>query len=278
MERGRKKSRLLPILVTLSAVIAVVIATVWYLSAKASAPAAPQTPAQSAASEQPKPILLELPNASPITPLKEDYNSDSSLWRVVSKDYPLTDGAKYVPNLVAFDLPMRSNITADEKQVRPDTLAATKLLFAAAKAAGYDLILGSGYRSYATQVTLFNSYAAQYGEVAANAFSAHAGQSEHQTGLAMDIATGDMKCYIDTCFADTPAGQWLAAHAYEYGFILRYPKDKTAITKYNFEPWHFRYVGTDLARALHESGLTLDEARPYLEETLTELKAANLIP
>ena len=80
----------------------------------------------------------------------------------------------------------------------------------------------------------------------------------------MDLSTRDMKCYLEECFGDTPAGKWLATHAHVYGFILRYPKDKNGITDFIYEPWHFRFVGKNLATALYESGLTLDEAWPYM--------------
>lgn len=83
--------------------------------------------------------------------------------------------------------------------------------------------------------------------------SARAGHSEHQTGLAVDIND------LEETFADTPEGKWLAEHSYKYGFILRYPKGKEHITGYNYEPWHFRYLGTELAKKLYQSGLTYDE-------------------
>jgi D-alanyl-D-alanine carboxypeptidase len=83
--------------------------------------------------------------------------------------------------------------------------------------------------------------------------SARAGHSEHQTGLAVDIND------LEETFADTPEGIWLADHSYKYGFILRYPKGKEYITGYNYEPWHFRYIGTLLAEKLYQSGLSYDE-------------------
>ena len=82
----------------------------------------------------------------------------------------------------------------------------------------------------------------------------------------------DQTCWVDDCFERTAAGKWLAAHAHEYGFILRYPKGKESITGYQYEPWHFRYVGRELAGALHQSGLTMEEAWSYIEEAMTKLK------
>lgn len=145
-------------------------------------------------------------------------------------------------------------------------------LVAAARAAGVTLRVGSGYRSYATQASLFASYARRHGEAAASRFSSRPGHSEHQSGLAVDFAGADQTCWVDNCFEGTAAGKWLAAHAHEYGFILRYPKGKESITGYQYEPWHFRYVGRELAGALHQSGLTMEEAWSYIEKAMTKLK------
>ncbi len=209
-----------------------------------------------------------MPNAEAIPALDEDYNDNSSLWRVVSKDYPLDNAANFVPALAPATLP-----SAYGHLLRPDTTAAAGEMFAAAKTAGYNLIVGSGYRSFATQQSIFGNYAAQNGEARANQFSARAGQSEHQTGLSFDVARSDQQCFIDNCFGDLPEAKWVAENSYKYGFIIRYPADKTEITKYQYEPWHLRYVGKDLAKALTESGLTLDEARPYLMTALVELQS-----
>lgn len=235
----------------------------------------PKSPAiaQPQPQQKSQPIAIALPNATPIVPLKENYNADSSVWHVVSKDYPLTD-AHYVPvGLELATVPARTDKTAAERSLRTDIMPAVEQLFGAMKTAGYDMMIGSGYRSYDLQTMYFNNYAKANGAAAANQFSALPGQSEHQTGLAFDIGYQNSNCYVNECFGDTPAGQWIAAHSFEYGFIVRYPKDKTAITKYNYEPWHLRYVGKELATALHQSGLTLDEARPYLQTALQQLIA-----
>jgi LAS superfamily LD-carboxypeptidase LdcB len=103
------------------------------------------------------------------------------------------------------------------------------------------------YKNWDEEVPLIH-YQAERDKV-----SARAGHSEHQTGLAVDIND------LEETFADTPEGIWLADHAFNYGFILRYPKGKEYITGYNYEPWHFRYIGTLLAEKLYQSGLTYDE-------------------
>ena len=145
-------------------------------------------------------------------------------------------------------------------------------LVAAARNAGVTIYVGSGYRSYATQASLFASNVRQHGETKASRFSSRPGHSEHQSGLAVDFGGTDRACWVEECFEQTTAGKWLAAHAHEYGFILRYPKGKESITGYQYEPWHFRYVGRELAGALHQSGLTMEEAWSYIEKAMTKLK------
>ena len=137
----------------------------------------------------------------------------------------------------------------------PDATASAALtqLQAGANAAGYAMPLISGYRSYDYQATLYNNYVAIDGQEAADRYSARPGTSEHQTGLAFDIGQ------LDDNFGNTPAGQWLAQHAHEYGFIIRYPQGKEHITGYMYEPWHVRYLGVDLATSVYNSHLTLEE-------------------
>lgn len=141
----------------------------------------------------------------------------------------------------------------------PEVQAAFAEMKEAAYAAGYPIWIVSGYRSYATQVNIFANNVRKYGsEEEANKISARAGQSEHQSGLALDLA-GQGEEVLTFEFANTPAGQWLRAHCAEYGFILRYPEDKTWATGYVYEPWHFRYVGVELAQILTDSGLSVEE-------------------
>ena len=125
----------------------------------------------------------------------------------------------------------------------------------AAKNAGINLKIISGFRSYATQKTLYNNYVARDGKAAADRYSARAGHSEHQTGLAADINS------LEQSFENTKEGKWLNDNCYKYGFIIRYPKGKENITGYMFEPWHIRYVGTDVATKLYNNGnwISLEE-------------------
>ena len=134
-----------------------------------------------------------------------------------------------------------------------------------AEEAGFPLLIISGYRSYQDQASTFQYWVGQYGsEEEANRVSARPGQSEHQTGLAIDIGSTWEGEALSHRFAQTGTGQWLAAHSKEYGFILRYPEGKEPLTGYKFEPWHFRYVGTELATTIMDSGLCIEEFLAYV--------------
>jgi zinc D-Ala-D-Ala carboxypeptidase len=132
-------------------------------------------------------------------------------------------------------------------------------LRAAALAAGYRLEIVSAYRSYAQQAQTFDYWTRVGGYEQALRTSARAGHSEHQLGTAIDFGDGTAAPWDYTDWATTPAGAWLAAHGAEYGFVMTYPRGKTAATCYSYEPWHYRYVGADLAMALATSGLSLRE-------------------
>lgn len=115
----------------------------------------------------------------------------------------------------------------------------------------------SGFRSYQSQADIYNYYVSIYGQSETDKFSARPGHSEHQTGLAFDLLNGSGNLIGDGS-SDLAQIAWLEANAYKYGFIIRYPKGKQAITGYQYEPWHLRYVGS-LANDIHFSGLTLEE-------------------
>lgn len=118
----------------------------------------------------------------------------------------------------------------------------------AAASEGLNIYISSGFRSYSRQATLYNNYVRQDGQSEADTYSARPGHSEHQSSLAFDVNT------INSSFANTNEGRWLAANCYKYGFILRYPQGKTNETGYIYEPWHFRYVGQELATKLYNNG------------------------
>lgn len=128
------------------------------------------------------------------------------------------------------------------------TTEAFNKMQAAAKIDGLNIYISSGFRSYSYQKTLYNNYVNRDGVVAADTYSARAGHSEHQSGLAFDVNT------INDSFANTEEGKWLNDNCYKYGFILRYPNGKSGETGYQYEPWHFRYVGVELAEKLYNNG------------------------
>ncbi len=185
----------------------------------------------------------------------------SSIWVIVNKQHPLNP-LTYTPSqLTVPNVPLRSNITAIEKQVSSVIVPALEDMVASAKQQGVLINLQSGYRSYELQQSLYNYYVQTQGQTQVDMYSAKPGYSEHQTGLAVDL--GDINnpsCDLQDCFASTAAGKWLAANAYKFGFILRYPDNKQNITGYGYEPWHFRYVGVMLAEQMKEKNIsTLEE-------------------
>ncbi|MDN7244604.1 D-alanyl-D-alanine carboxypeptidase family protein [Planococcus shenhongbingii] len=142
--------------------------------------------------------------------------------------------------------------------VIPEAEQAVVDMTADAKKQGVEIRTVSAFRSFSYQTGLYDNYVTQYGYAKADTISAKAGHSEHQAGLAFDFA-GSSNRGLSTSFAETEEGKWLAANAHKYGFILRYPKGKEHITGYQFEPWHFRYLGTEQAGKVKNSGKTLEE-------------------
>ena len=138
-----------------------------------------------------------------------------------------------------------------------------KNMFYAAKKEDLTLIITSSYRDYETQAKLWNQYSNAYGDDYADSVSARAGYSEHQSGYAIDIVTYNS---VMNDFEKTDEFKWLQKHAHEYGFILRYPKGKEDITGYDYESWHYRYVGKEVATAIKEKKITYDEYYAYYVE------------
>jgi LAS superfamily LD-carboxypeptidase LdcB len=164
----------------------------------------------------------------------------------------------YVPDsLVTPNVP---NVNKSKIKMASEAAEALEALFQQAKEDNINITAISGYRSYALQDQIFASNVKKYQSVAAaNQFSAKPGQSEHQTGLAMDISSPSLNYQLKQSFAQTKEGVWLKENAPKYGFILRYQKGKEDITGYQFEPWHFRYVGVDAALEISEANITLEE-------------------
>lgn len=189
---------------------------------------------------------------------KYTIDNPESIFFVVNRSKPLS--LSYVPqNLVKPNIEVVAEDSLEEQQLRVEAARASEQMFNDAKDQGYQLVMASGYRSANLQRTYYNTYVARDGQEAADKYSAQPGTSEHQTGLALDITTKDRLCYLEICFSDTKEGKWLEENAHKYGFILRYPNNKENTTGYQFEPWHFRYVGNELAKSIYDSNQTIEE-------------------
>ncbi|WP_432511730.1 M15 family metallopeptidase [Kineococcus sp. SYSU DK001] len=174
----------------------------------------------------------------------------ASPWVVVNKQHPL-DPVEYAPPLAVVR----------GKEVAAVVAADLRALLEAADRDGVSLSITSGYRSHARQRSVHDAAVRRDGVEDAESVSARPGYSEHQTGLAVDFGGSSQPgCQLENCFGQTPEAAWLQAHAGRYGFLLRYPERKTEITGYAPEPWHWRWVGTDLlARMAGRGVVTLEE-------------------
>lgn len=229
-------------------IVIVLLAAVLLAQQKSDAPTVSQQPTPAApAAPAPQP---------PFNTDKYSRTDPTSLWVVANKKLPLTPATYEPTDLVTPAVELRQS----DIQVRQIIVEPLNQLFAAAAANGTPLRLSSGYRSYSYQNGLYNGYVAKQGQQTADEQSARPGYSEHQTGLAIDVAQEQGGCKIEVCFADTPAGKWLAANAHRYGFIIRYDQGLTAITGYSYEPWHLRYIGPELAAEMQQRNVkTLEE-------------------
>ncbi len=182
----------------------------------------------------------------------------ANILSVVNKTQGLP--ADYTPgDLVIPEVPFPFEGDIPKKYMRKEAAGALEEMFKAASIDGVHLMAISGYRPYKRQKELFDQKAAQVGEEAANEVVAFPGESEHQTGLTMDVSSVSYGYRLETDFGDMPGGEWIAQHAHRFGFIVRYPEGKEEITGYQYEPWHLRYVGKDAAAEIHEQDMTLEE-------------------
>ena len=179
--------------------------------------------------------------------------------------------------LVKPDVTPTKPSVAENIYMRPEAARALEALFAGAAEDGITLYATSGFRSYATQKAIFDRKAAERGEQAANRSVAKPGYSEHQTGLAMDIeGETTLGTGLTAAFGESPEGIWVAEHCHEYGFIIRYPEDKTSITGYIYEPWNIRYVGVEAATEITQLGVTFEEYILLIRgDRIEELKGDN---
>lgn len=151
----------------------------------------------------------------------------------------------------------------DNQMLTEETYGAFLKMFKAAKSEDLTLIINSSFRSYEEQEEIYNDYKNSRGEEYANKIAAKPGFSEHQTGMAIDIQTYGSKA---STFEEFDEFKWLQENAYKYGFILRYPKGKEYLTGYDYESWHYRYVGIEAATYIHENDITFDEYYAYFVE------------
>ncbi|MFJ5566555.1 D-alanyl-D-alanine carboxypeptidase family protein [Lysinibacillus xylanilyticus] len=181
-----------------------------------------------------------------------------SITVLVNKKYAFPEG--YEPkDLVYPNVPFIFNEKIEKRMMREEAAEYLENMFNAANKQNIHLAGVSAYRSSQTQTTLFNNYVERDGIEKAKTYSAVPGTSEHQSGLAIDVSGSDGSCAADDCFANTEEAAWLEDNAHKYGYIIRFPKDKENITGYQYEPWHIRYVGVNLATELYNNGLTLEE-------------------
>lgn len=199
------------------------------------------------------------------TPLEQD--DAAHLLAVVTKDIPIQPIDYASDDLV--DWP------GTDFQLRAEVHDQLQRLFTAAEAEGLGYRVVSAYRSHDTQAATYDYWVRHYGRASADATSARAGHSEHQTGLAVDVDNLTGECYLDQCFGQTDEGRWLAEHGHEFGFIISYPKGTRSITGYAYEPWHVRYVGPLVAGDMHRRGYQL--LSTYLAPPASSVRIGELL-
>ena len=177
---------------------------------------------------------------------------------LVNKEYSLPIGYR-ADDLVKPNVKFSFSGENEKQLMRKEAAKALEKMFTAASAEGVELAAVSGFRSYERQIQIYNAEIAASGMEYAQQAVAEPGKSEHQTGLTMDVSSGENNYQLNQEFGNTVAGKWLEKNSVEYGFIIRYPKDGEKITGYMYEPWHIRYVGKAVATDIKKRNLTLEE-------------------
>ena len=178
-------------------------------------------------------------------------------WVVVNKQRPLSP-----ENFAPASLDRTAlRATTPSNRMRPEVKQALEKMAADARAAGAgQLGINNGYRSFSVQQRTYSTHVADRGRHGADAVSARPGFSEHQSGLAFDLVACSPQCGSIDAFGPTSQGRWVGENAWKYGFVVRYEHGETGTTGYDPEPWHIRYIGTDLAKAYRDGGFhTLEE-------------------
>ena len=185
------------------------------------------------------------------------YNDINTIYEPVSYNFLINKNNKLDKNYIPKDLELINiNYSCEDKYLRKEARINFEKLAKEAKKEGFNIIAVSTYRSFEYQKKLYNNYVLDKGFYYADMASARAGHSEHQTGLAVDVANSSLD--YDN-FENTKEFNWMIENAHKYGFILRYPKASFHITGFKYEPWHYRYVGINTATYIYENNLTLEE-------------------
>ena len=185
--------------------------------------------------------------------------TDTSLGKfVILNKYYHADETYKGKNLIKVD--SKYNLYGSEFYLSEECYQAFLKMYEDALEAGYGFKINSAYRSYESQVRIYQGWVNKDGQALADTYSARAGYSEHQTGYAFDVRDYP---FTDDDYSKTKSFTWVSENAYKYGFIIRFPKDKEYITGYQYEPWHYRYCGLDCAKYIHDTGITFEEYYEY---------------
>ena len=238
-------------------------------SAAASAGAAPELLIPVSATRHAQPPM----SARYSTPLVADHCADRDLAAPSVMDPVLTvlDRSYALPrDVVPPDLVQASMAGLDgasgTKLVRDAVVPDLRDMHAAWQAAGLTIVMESAYRSFEEQAATFEDWAARIGHDGALVRTARPGHSEHQLGTAIDVTSPGWSGRFGDWAIESAEGAWMAAHAWEYGFVMSYPADGQDDTCYGYEPWHYRWIGREAAAQHRHSGLTL---RRFLERYVT---------
>ncbi|MBN2352567.1 MAG: M15 family metallopeptidase [Spirochaetales bacterium] len=254
-----KRHRTAPYVVTAAALIVTVVVFVAVRAALGGGPAA--VTANNEDADLPRGGGPDIPAAaSPAAPTGRANPYSGEAWFADPDGLLVVVDRKraLAPNYAPTDL---VPLTSHGVPARPDTLTARRVIiddlkemFAAGKKAGFDYFVFSAYRSYKTQTWLFEYWVKKLGRAEAERSSARAGHSEHQLGTTLDISVEGLTGDVFEVFGASPAGAWLSDNGWRFGFVMSYPEDAEETTGYEHEPWHFRYVGREAAKIVHNRG------------------------
>ena len=239
----------------IASVVAAILITATIVTLVVVQPGPPPNRTQSRAGDL-GPVLAEGPRLAVTAKFNRQRSIDdpNSFWVVINKQRPVNP-TEFEPPLVEVNVPGRT------AYLRLEAADAVVAMFAAISAeTGLEMQSTSAYRSYSTQASVYSGWVSSLGQTAADLTSARAGFSEHQIGLAIDVdSRPGSGCAAEQCWGNTPQAAWVAENAWRFGFIVRYPQGKTDVTGYEWEPWHLRYVGPELATRMRDTGFTTME-------------------